>query len=68
MWIMDDPFGNAICLAVRGDGKGKVYFWDHENEPSDGWDGSVEGAGNVQLLANSFSEFVRRLQLTSDDA
>jgi hypothetical protein len=24
MWIMDDPFGNAICLGVSGNSRGKV--------------------------------------------
>lgn len=68
MWIMDDPFGNAICLGVRGNAKGKVYFWDHENEPDTDWDGSLASAGNVQLLANSFSEFVAGLASSDDDA
>lgn len=64
---MDDPFGNAICLRVNGDHWGSVYFWDHENEPDEDWDGSVETAGNVQLLANSFSEFVNGLRPNNDD-
>lgn len=58
LWIMDDPGGNAICLGLRGPHAGKVYFWDHENEPDDEWDGAVETAGNIQLLADSFSAFV----------
>jgi hypothetical protein len=63
MWIMDDPFGNAICLGLEGEHLGKVYHWDHENEPvGEDWDGDVETAGNVTLLANSFSEFVADLQ------
>jgi hypothetical protein len=63
MWIMDDPFGNAICLAIKGPQRGRLYFWDHEQEPDpDDWDGSIETAGNVTLLANSFTEFVAGLQ------
>ncbi len=61
MWIMDDPFGNAICLGVSGVHRGKVYFWDHELEPDDGWDGQFDTAGNLLLLANSFTEFVSGL-------
>lgn len=63
LWIADDPFGNAICLGIIGKHRGRVYFWDHENEPDpDGWDGQVESAGNIDLLANSFKEFVTGLQ------
>jgi len=63
LWIMDDPFGNAICLGVSGNHRGKVYFWDHESEPDpDEWDGRVETAGNVQLLADSFAAFVGGLR------
>lgn len=62
LWVMDDPFGNAICLGIHGACRGRVYFWDHEEEPDpDEWDGSVETAGNLQLLANSFTNFVAGL-------
>jgi len=63
LWVMDDPFGNAICVGLSGKHKGCVYFWDHENEPDDEeWDGEIETAGNLQLLANTFTEFVSGLQ------
>jgi hypothetical protein len=62
LWIMDDPFGNAICVGLTGPHRGRVYFWDHENEPdSQAWDGEVETAGNIDLLANSFTAFVNGL-------
>lgn len=62
LWIMDDPFGNAICIAVGGERHGAVFFWDHEDEPDpDTWDGRMESAGNIGLLANSFTEFVAGL-------
>lgn len=64
LWIMDDPGGNAICLGLDGPHAGKVYFWDHENEPDEDWDGAVETAGNLQLLADSFSAFVAGLRPT----
>ena len=65
---MDDPFGNAICLGIAGEYRGRIYFWDHEMEPDPGeWDGAVETAGNVQLLANSFGEFVAGLRRPKDD-
>ena len=59
LWIMDDPFGNAICVCVSGPKRGAVYFWDHELESRlANWDGSLESAPNVQLLANSFTQFL----------
>jgi hypothetical protein len=62
LWIHGDPFGNAVCLGVAPPYRGRVYFWDHENEPGDGWDGSVETAGNLTLLAHSFTEYVAGLR------
>lgn len=64
LWIMDDPCGNAICLGLRGTYTGKVYFWDHENEPDDDWDGDVESAGNITCLADRFADFIAALRPT----
>jgi len=65
---MDDPGGNAICLGIRGEHSGRIYFWDHENEPDDEWDGSVEQAENLELLAETFADFVAGLREHEDDA
>ena len=62
IWIMDDPGGNALCLGIGREHRGRVYFWSHEFEPDDEWDGMVESAGNVTLIASSFTEFVGGLQ------
>ncbi len=53
--IAPDPGGNLVCLGVKGDVRGKVYFWDHERErtPAD-W-------SNVDLVADSFDAFLRGL-------
>jgi hypothetical protein len=67
LWIMDDPFGNAVCVGLSGPHRGRVFFWDHENEPDDDWDGAVESAGNLRLLANSFTEFVAGLRPLEND-
>ena len=62
VWIMDDPFGNAYCIGLSGGHRGHIYFWDHEEEPDpDEWDGSIEGAGNLLHLADSFEDFVAGL-------
>jgi hypothetical protein len=67
LWIMDDPFGNAICLTVKGQNRGRVYFWDHEDEPDEEWDGTIEDTPNLQLLADTFADFVAGLH-PNDDA
>ena len=59
LWIMGDPGGNGICLGLTGSYRGRVYFWIHDEQPApEEWDGEVETAGNVVLLADSFSDFV----------
>ncbi|MFN0121002.1 MAG: hypothetical protein ACKV2V_10905 [Blastocatellia bacterium] len=56
---MDDPFGNAVCVGLHDPYRGRIYFWDHEAEPDpDEWNGEVETAGNVRLIASSFTDFV----------
>lgn len=67
IWIHDDPFGNAICLGISGEYRGRVYFWDHEEEPDDDWDGTVETAGNVRVIASSFTEYVAGLRESVDE-
>lgn len=63
LWIMDDPFGNAICIGLTGEHRGRLYFWDHELEPDpDDWDGEVKLSGNIMLLANSFTDFIAGLK------
>jgi hypothetical protein len=59
LWIMGDPGGNGICIGLTGKHRGRVYFWIHDEQPDPAeWDGEVETAGNVILLANSFTDFV----------
>lgn len=67
IWIHDDPFGNAICLGVADGYRGRVYFWDHESEPDEDWDGSVESAGNLTLIANTFTAYVAGMAELGDD-
>ncbi|MEA3211477.1 MAG: hypothetical protein QOE70_4534 [Chthoniobacter sp.] len=28
----DDDFGNALCIGLDGPRRGKIYFWDHEED------------------------------------
>ena len=49
--IADDPFGNAICLGVRGKIFGIVFFWDHEASDAE-----------PECIAGSFTELVKNLR------
>jgi hypothetical protein len=72
--IGDDGVGNQICIGIAGNERGKVYFWDHENE----WDEAdyLEEEGvpmppevkfqNVYLVAESFADFINRLEVAKD--
>lgn len=54
----EDVGGNLLCIGIRGEHCGKVYFWDHgRSSPGDdqpGWD-------NITLLASSFGLFLAAL-------
>lgn len=56
--IAVDPGGNLICLAIAGQNTGKVYFWDHENEVTEG---ETPRYDNVYFVTNSFKDFVDSL-------
>jgi hypothetical protein len=50
-----DPFGNAICIGLRGDDLGKIFFWDHELETADGKQPYYD---NISRIAKSFKKFI----------
>ncbi len=56
--IAHDPGGNLILLAASGKDKGKVYFWDHEEEAEEG---NLPSDDNLTLIANSFEAFLNSL-------
>ena len=51
--IATDSGGNLICISLRREDVGAVYFWDHESEDSQ---------DKLLLVANSFAEFLRLLR------
>jgi hypothetical protein len=51
--IGDDPFGNQICLGIRGEYFGKIYFWVHDEMDED----EVRPLFEVAL---SFEAFVKQ--------
>lgn len=64
--IANAPFGNQICLGISGDERGRVYFWDKDDEREITGD-RVNDFGNLYLIANSFSEFVESLFVAEDE-
>ena len=62
LWIADNDFSAAFCIGLTGEHRGKIYFWDNDNEPGSRWDGRFETADNITLLANSFTEFIGGLE------
>jgi hypothetical protein len=69
--IGDEGGGNQICLGIKGDERGKVYYWDHENTWSELRYREHFGKPmppefkfqNVYLVAESFEDFIRRLEV-----
>jgi hypothetical protein len=57
--IGNDPGGNYICLCMKGDNYGKVYFFDHE-EPNEEANGSFNW-DNLYHIADSFNAFLQKL-------
>ena len=54
-----DTFGNLILLSVKGQDRGKIYFWDHEQEAQDG---ATPDYSNLSLIADNFDEFLNGLK------
>ncbi|MFT0804042.1 SMI1/KNR4 family protein [Bacillus swezeyi] len=50
--IADAEGGDQICIAVKGEKTGKIYFWDHELR---------NGQKDLFLIANSFNDFIQSL-------
>lgn len=73
--IGGDGMGSLICLGTSGNELGKVYYWDHENEPLDD-DTYEEDFGqtiptevkfqNVYRIADSFDDFLERLEVSQN--
>lgn len=55
--IGDDPGGNQICLGLRNERLGKVYFWDHNDWDDEGNPGEpieiASSLGNFFALCKS---------------
>jgi cell wall assembly regulator SMI1 len=59
--IGDDIGGNRICLAIRGESKGQIFFIDHELDIEED-----TGYVPVFFVARSFEEFAATLTKDAD--
>lgn len=57
--IANDDGGNLLLLALKDVEKGKIYFWDHNEESEDDELPSYE---NIYFVANNFTEFLKNLK------
>ena len=56
--IASDVGGNGILLGLENENRGKIYFWDHEEEVEDDEEPDFR---NMTFLSKSFTEFVDSL-------
>ena len=63
MPIADDGDGNYLCIAILGEERGAVFFWDHECE-SAAFELLGENAysENKRKIAENFDELLMRLE------
>lgn len=62
--IGEGSFGDLYLLAGKGPHRGSVNYWCHD---AGGWDGDDEDFSCFQLIAPSFTDFIKRLVPVSDD-
>lgn len=61
--VADAEGGNLICLALTGEDRGAVFFWDHEWESEED---EPPGYENLHRIAPDFDTFVVALQPIGD--
>lgn len=57
--IGSDSCGNSVCLSLRNESYGQIYFWDHELESEEG---ECATFSNLFLVGNSFVDFLSKLK------
>ena len=55
--IAEDQATNMICISVRGDDIGTIYYWEHEEETPEG---EKPDYRNLYKIANSFNELLSK--------
>lgn len=61
-----DRSSNAILLGIKGENRGKVFFWVNDYASTD--DDAEPTYDNVGFIANSFSEFLESLYPWKEDS
>lgn len=59
------PADNQILMCIEGTREGQIYFWDHHDEREITGDDEND-YGNMYLVAKSFPEFVKLLEVNED--
>jgi hypothetical protein len=59
--IGGDPGGNYVLISLDGSTRGKIYFWDHEDEPEDCTE-NLSDYPNIYWLADDFKNFLNNLK------
>lgn len=73
--IGECPGGNLICLGVKEDVVGNIFYWNHENELEAklilGLDTSTEDIDlyweNLYLVSDTFMDFLHGLEIVPDE-
>jgi hypothetical protein len=56
-----DPVNNLLCLSIKGEDKGSVYYWDKEEQLCDEGDNLIPSYKYMHLAAVSFSDFIKAI-------
>ncbi|MGE3803443.1 MAG: SMI1/KNR4 family protein [Gemmataceae bacterium] len=72
--IGDDGGAGQLCLGIKGDKAGKVYYWDRRTSRwmkritwrTTASQGPKAMFQNVHLIAESFEDFLQRLEVKAD--
>jgi hypothetical protein len=56
--IAYDSCGNLICLCIAGEHRGRIYFWDHEEEYEED---ELPGYKNIYPISLDFYSFLVEL-------
>ena len=59
--IGDDPAGNLFIISLEDETYGAIYYWDHEREQI-AENETIAAFENLTLIADSFSEFVKKIR------
>lgn len=59
--IAETEGGDLICMSLRPDSFGKVYYWDHETMDVDTGNVCDYNVDELQTVASSFSDLIEKI-------